>query len=337
MKTITITSIGIKDIFTQLEKQLKGTYTTNLREHVIDVDNELCFGTVRGMKLKGGISFLEFDVTFSENVNIQIQSPLQSVVNFAYCAEGTIAHAFGNSSKKQLLESFQTGILSNINTANNNLYFAKNEQVTTTLITVNCMADSANNPLHVKLYNTFIENKQEDYIYIGSYNLKIADKINQLNAIKEDGVVRTLLIEGLVHIILALEIEQHKKDATKVKENTGSLTTKEMSSIKELSQYIVNYPETEFTVTDFCSKVGLTPAKLQEGFKLMHNRTVNDFIRDERVKKAEELIKTTDLNISQIVYSIGFSSRSYFSKIFKEKYNFSPSEYKSKIKLAVSA
>ncbi|HKJ07031.1 MAG TPA: hypothetical protein VJ970_06165, partial [Flavobacteriaceae bacterium] len=242
MKNLKITSIGIKEIFKQLEKQLQGTYTNNLREHVLNVDNDLCFGTVRGMKLKGGISFLEFDVTFSENVNLQIESPLQSVVNFAYCAEGSIAHAFGSSSKKQLLESFQTGILSNINTNTNNLYFKKDEQVTTTLITVNCLAEDAKNPLHVKLYETFINEKDEDYIFIGSYNLKIADKVNQLKGIKEDGVVRTLLIEGLVHIILALEIEQHKKDASEIKEQTGSLSSKEMNSIKELSQYIVNYP-----------------------------------------------------------------------------------------------
>ena len=39
----------------------------------------------------------------------------------------------------------------------------------------------------------------------------------------------------------------------------------------------------------------------------------------------------SDLNISEIVYTIGFSSRSYFSKIFKEKYNISPNEYKSKV------
>jgi AraC-like DNA-binding protein len=49
-----------------------------------------------------------------------------------------------------------------------------------------------------------------------------------------------------------------------------------------------------------------------------------------RVEKGEELIKTSDMNISQIVYSVGFSSRSYFSKIFRQKYNCSPKEYKEK-------
>nr|WP_313790335.1 AraC family transcriptional regulator [Allomuricauda sp.] len=38
---------------------------------------------------------------------------------------------------------------------------------------------------------------------------------------------------------------------------------------------------------------------------------------------------TTEMNISEVVYSIGFTSRSYFSKIFKERYGLSPSEFKN--------
>ena len=82
---------------------------------------------------------------------------------------------------------------------------------------------------------------------------------------------------------------------------------------------------------------GLSPFKLQEGFKTTHGRTVADFIRNVRLEKAEELIKTTDLNISEIVYTIGLSSSSYFSKIFKLKYNCSPKDYANNKQVAASA
>ena len=75
------------------------------------------------------------------------------------------------------------------------------------------------------------------------------------------------------------------------------------------------------------SGIGLSASKLQEGFKDMHGRTVNNFICHIRLLKAEQLLKNSDLNISEIVYSLGWSSRSYFSKIFKEKYNCTPSFY----------
>ena len=70
----------------------------------------------------------------------------------------------------------------------------------------------------------------------------------------------------------------------------------------------------------------------------MHGHTVTEYIREVRIKKAEDLLKNTDMNISQVVYTIGLTSRSYFSKIFKEKYNCSPKDYKfAQRELAMSA
>ena len=99
--------------------------------------------------------------------------------------------------------------------------------------------------------------------------------------------------------------------------------------------FIENYPDRQFSIAELRRKSGLSPSKLQEGFKLMHGTTVTDYIREVRVIKAEELIKNTDLNISEVVYSIGFTSRSYFSKIFRKKFNCSPKQYKDKQKISM--
>jgi AraC-like DNA-binding protein len=106
--------------------------------------------------------------------------------------------------------------------------------------------------------------------------------------------------------------------------------------IQELTDYIDNYPDLDHKVDNLTRKVGLSAAKVQEGFKFQHGLTICEYIRYVRLTKSEELISNTDLNISEIVYSVGFSSRSYFSKIFRERYECSPSDYK-KSKLAVSA
>lgn len=62
----------------------------------------------------------------------------------------------------------------------------------------------------------------------------------------------------------------------------------------------------------------------------MHALTLGEYIRSFRLKKSEQLIRTTDLNISQVEDSIGFTSRSYFCKIFKKQYGCGPKVYKSK-------
>lgn len=338
MQTIEITANTLSETIKQLQDVTGGSLDRDIKEQIVTLNSELASGEIRAMQLKGGISFIQFDVTFSDDVKLVFNMPEKSAVNFTYCSQGQLSHTFNTKSNCIELDTFKTGILSNIYKKQNILYFDKDVQTKATIISVNTLyGDAEHFPINDKLRTRFIENADEDIAYISTPNLKIAQRIKQLRNIKQNGVVKTLLIEGLVNIILALEIEQHKQDQKKKRHFTGSLTSKEMEDVKELSEYINNFPETSLTVTELAHKIGLTPSKLQEGFKLMHGRTVNDYIREVRVTKSEELIKTTDMNISQILYTLGFSSRSYFSKIFKQKYNCSPSEYKAQSKVVISA
>lgn len=74
-------------------------------------------------------------------------------------------------------------------------------------------------------------------------------------------------------------------------------------------------------------RVGLNQNTLQEGFKQLYKKSVNQYIKDSRLEKAKELMETTDLNITEITYQIGINSRSYFSKLFKDKYGMCPKDY----------
>lgn len=57
-----------------------------------------------------------------------------------------------------------------------------------------------------------------------------------------------------------------------------------------------------------------------------------EFIKEMRVKKAAELITSTDNNMSQIAYMVGFNDSRYFSKCFKAHFGMTPTEYRSKVK-----
>ena len=95
-------------------------------------------------------------------------------------------------------------------------------------------------------------------------------------------------------------------------------------------------PSRQYTLDQLSLDYGLSQAKLQDGIKFLFTRTVTEYIRHVRLEMARDLMKNSDLNISQIVYTIGFTSRSYFSKIFKEKFGISPNEFKKQIVSKVS-
>lgn len=340
MKTLSLKTTKMAAMFQQLQNNFGGTLSDQRGENSLLVDNEFGRGLIKGFAFKQGISYVEFDMTFSEDFTMVSNTADRSPFYFAYCSQGRIRQRFGSEDDMRTLQNFQTGILSCRPFEKNVLYFEKGKHLKVSLITVNAPVRTrgdAPRGLFRKLAKTFHRGRpgEENFAYVGSFNLQIADRIRQLNFIGEKGIARNLLIEGSVHMILGLEIQQHRDDRRQMLNPTGSLTAYEMRSISEISEFIANYPETDLRIDRLSRKSGISPVKLQEGFKLMHGRTVTDHIRDVRIQKSEKMIKTTDLNISEIVYSIGFSSRSYFSKIFKQKYNCSPKKYRDNQSLAV--
>lgn len=328
MKTAYLEAKTMKATFQQLKTTFGGELTTSMNEHILKIDSDFGKGVIKGVPLKEGISFLEFDMVFYSDLILSINTPDKNPIYFTYCSKGELGHSFGSNGEKRTLESFQTGILTSRKAEENILYFNKDQQLKTTLITVQTVGDDSDS-LKTKLRETFFKDSVGDnFVYIGSHNLKISEKIEQLNAIKQEGLVRSLLVQGLVHVILALEIQQHSDDLENGNQKTGSLTVSEMETIKEVSRFVNDNSDSQITITQLYGQFGLSPSKLQEGFKLMHGHTVTEYIREVRIEKAESLLKNTDMNISEVVYTIGLTSRSYFSKIFKEKYNCSPKDYK---------
>ena len=135
---------------------------------------------------------------------------------------------------------------------------------------------------------------------------------------------------GLSHLILAKQVEEFTIDMVEGDTRSTTLLKKELETISEISDFIQNYPELPHCINFITSKTGLSPSKLQLGFKFMNSLTLGEYIRLVRLKKSEALIRTTDLNISQVGYSIGFRSRSYFCEIFKRQFGYSPKTYQHK-------
>lgn len=331
MKTLYIKTNTITQLFNELQTQLGGKLNKNHQEYTLEIANEFATGKISGLSFKNDISFLAYDITFNQDTILKSNTNTTNPINFMFCSKGQLAFGFSDQSSKKYLNQFQTSIFSSMPNRDTLLFFRKDQVVKFANIKVDTStlnADDSIDLLKNQLIKSFMpKNGEETFSYVGSYNLKIAEKLQQIDAITQKGIVRNLLIHGNVHVMLAMEIQQHSEDLTNAKNNFGSLSRSEMEDIKEVSSFIRNYPEVQYSLKYLSKKSGLSPSKLQEGFKLLHHRTVTDFIRNVRVEKAENLIKTTDLNISEIVYTVGLTSRSYFSKIFKEKYDCSPKFY----------
>lgn len=300
---------------------------------------------LKSIQVNDSLSYSYSKFNFNEDTILDIVIERKKGLYFMYSLEGEIKHSLlysENGTRK--LQEFQPGILLVNEKECLRFHFAKGVQYsyfTIQMRDIRYLKEKyKERNFSLKEYREFFHflNTDKNNVYEGSYNLRIADYIQQLQNISVNGVSSHLFFEGILYIILALNIQQFTIDMSSSPESTSNLTKKECQEVKRLSDQIIQNPEKAFTVEYLCTEGTLSPFKIQEGFKKMHGRTVADFIRNVRVEKAENLITTTDLNISEIVYSIGFTSRSYFAKIFKKKYNCSPKTYQNnKRRLAVTA
>ncbi|WP_430908092.1 helix-turn-helix domain-containing protein [Maribacter sp. 2-571] len=324
----------------QIQGVIGGTIIERWGEHILTVDNGNAKGTIRFITFDWGVNLLDYDITFMDDVVLQMDASEYNPIHFAYCLEGYCKHRFGNQpeSAARTLEQFQSVIITSRDGGYNFGYFPKLEKLAINVIQIGrkkFLNKRLNNvdELNRKLYEVFLDTDHEKaYSFYGTYDLKLADKIGALRKVRAKGMIRVMQIEGLVYEILAMHILDHDKVVSNKKPKT-SLLNRELQMVRQVAKKIVKDVSQEYSLDALSVASGLSQAKLQEGFKALYARTVTEYIRHVRLEQARDYMNTTDMNISEIVYSIGFSSRSYFSKIFKRKFGISPSEYQENVRL----
>lgn len=76
-----------------------------------------------------------------------------------------------------------------------------------------------------------------------------------------------------------------------------------------------------------CKKMGMARATLYGKLKAITGFSFNIYLRKLRLNKAKSLLETSDLNISEIAYEVGFNDPLYFSKTFSDEFGMPPSKY----------
>ncbi len=178
-------------------------------------------------------------------------------------------------------------------------------------------------------YSNFLKT-DEKFIHMRA-NLEVLERLHKMN--KMDGQIGAMEVLGHAYVLINLIIRQYLQEMNMKTTQKSSLMEWEINAIHAISANIKENPECPYSVSGISEETGVSIPRLQLGFKEEYKMTVGLYIKEMRLQKAERLLRKTERNISEIVYSIGLSSRSYFSRIFKEKYNCSPSSYKHLLSL----
>lgn len=139
-----------------------------------------------------------------------------------------------------------------------------------------------------------------------------------------------------LHIVQLLNkrraIEQNTRieQMSERQEEAHVLSTDEQLMERIITLIHDNMHSEEFNVTKLCDMLCIDQKQLYRKLKLMTGETPVSFIRKQRMKRAAILLKQDRFTVSEVMYQVGYSSASYFTKSFTKEYGISPKDYAGK-------
>lgn len=97
--------------------------------------------------------------------------------------------------------------------------------------------------------------------------------------------------------------------------------------IEKVLKYIREHLTEELDLETLADIASLSPIHFHKCFKASVGKTVRDYVEEQRIKKAVNLLMTTELTLTEIAFECGFSSQSYFSYVFKRRMGVTPREH----------
>ena len=117
-------------------------------------------------------------------------------------------------------------------------------------------------------------------------------------------------------------------------EATDNSSTDETPSTVAESAFLVRFREvvearledSEVSVDDLAAEMNLSRVQLYRKVKQITGSSPVELLRTTRLKRAYQLLLTTDKSVSEVAYAVGFTAPSYFTKCFKEEYGMVPGD-----------
>jgi len=98
--------------------------------------------------------------------------------------------------------------------------------------------------------------------------------------------------------------------------------------VTECIEYILEHLDTRIKMEDLSKYTGLTSSYLSRLFKKETRQTVTDYILDRKLETSCNMLVYSTYPVNRIADTLAFPSAGYYCRVFKERYNMTPSQYR---------
>ena len=183
----------------------------------------------------------------------------------------------------------------------------------------------------IELIRWVRENKPctESVFYTGHAEFEFVHEALRLGV--TDYLLKPVEYDTLENILLEMEKKIYEREkSVDLKDIVEDLTDESQIEVVDQVKKLIaeNISVGNLQREELANMVHISPGYLSRIFKKETGMSLSDYIIQRRITIAKQLLAKTNLPVTTIAQKIGLSYASYFTKLFKEKVNMTPQEYR---------
>lgn len=133
------------------------------------------------------------------------------------------------------------------------------------------------------------------------------------------------------------EVETYKRAAQRtyakaVRDQKNEEKSNHNPLVEEVKNYIFNHLHDNIRIEDIANSLHVNADYLSHLFSKSEKVTIKRYILQEKITRSKNLLCYSDFSLQEIAFYLGFTTQSYFTKIFREMVGMTPGEYRKKLK-----
>lgn len=151
---------------------------------------------------------------------------------------------------------------------------------------------------------------------------------NIISSQKMQGISKNLYIQGnMTQLIGLLIYENTVKYSGKYKQY--------IKSIDKCCDYMKKNMESPITLSDISKQISLSPGFFHKVFKEVKGLTPLEYLTKVRINSAKNMLKNSNISLSEIAILCGFNSQAYFNYVFLKQTSVTPKQYRDKNRIII--